>query len=218
MFSLWSILWDKNSSASDLVKVIPGNKSRKAGKLDGVGMETHKAFIIKQVTTVVKLGLFPLGNTGRPCRCTSNYSTWGPRKPGCSIQQSLFCRWLMAASEISNQLFLPAWIGPTFLLWQAIHRSFQWAAWGVQKWVLRECGVTHLSTSYRYGGNSVHVSSLLHLCLRWPYFLEDPSFSYVQTPMLCKFNYRTNASSSRKSFLIHSGKNHFYYLVSALFT
>lgn len=33
LLSLWSILWDKNSSTSDLFKVILGNSSRKVGKL-----------------------------------------------------------------------------------------------------------------------------------------------------------------------------------------
>lgn len=166
----------------------PRKQQQESGQVR-VGKETHKEFIIKQVTTVVKLGLFPLGNAGKPCRCTSNYSTWGAKKLGCSIHQSLFCHWLMATSEITNWLFLLAWIRPNFLLWQDSHSSFQWAAWGVQKWVLREYGVTYLSTTYRYGGNSVHVP-LLHLCLYWTCFREDPSFSSARATVLCKFNFR----------------------------
>ena len=63
--------------------------------------------------------------------------------------------------------------------------------------------------------NSVYVP-LLHLCTvctSWkvlPFHLCRPLYSANSI-------FRTNATSSRKPFLIRSGKNYFYYLVSTLF-
>lgn len=110
MISPCSKLWDKDSSARGLFKVIPGNSSRRVGEL---GKERKP---IRSLSSR-KWGSFSWGNSRRPCRrSTSSYSTWGASKLSCSVHHSLFRQWLMATSEISNRHFLLARRGPSFCL------------------------------------------------------------------------------------------------------
>lgn len=78
---------------------------------------------------------------------------------------------------------------------------------------LRQGLSPHISTFRIYRTMYMSPIALFY----WPAFLGGSSFSSLQAPYSAISSFRTNATSSRKSLLICSGKNYFCYLALALF-
>ena len=131
----WTILWDEDLHACGLFKGTPGN-SIESGQVRQGRLGNQQSLVSGKLLLWLNGPLFPLRNYRVACwRCTSGYSIWGARKLRCTIHQSLFQRWLMATSEISNWYFLLAWSGPSFSYDQKVTGVFS-----DQLWVCRsEC-------------------------------------------------------------------------------
>lgn len=162
LVSLWSTLWDKDSSVSGLFKVIPGNSSRGVGKSDREGKETNKEFYIRQVTVLVKLVLIPSGQLWEALQKVHlklfqqrgrEAEVFYPQTSHSSLVDGYF--W----DQKLVLLVCLEWA--TLSLWLKNHRCFQWAALGVQKWVPRHCGAIYLNTSYRYSGKNSNAQPCL---------------------------------------------------------